>query len=144
MKKIILLAVLAVCAGQCAFAVEEICEKPFFGKNKCRPIDPQSQEMTLGIVQREIKAGLTMDEVASALGSPNIVTKDVNGKDTWIYDKVSRVTSYGGSGSGGTIILAGYNKSKENYQTQQKTLTVVIKFDQFNKVETLNYHMSKF
>jgi hypothetical protein len=85
-----------------------------------------------------------MDEVAATLGSPNIVTKDADGRDTWIYDKVSRVTSYSGGGSGGTIILASYGKSKENYQTTQKTLTVVIKFDKSNKVETLNYHMSKF
>ena len=37
------------------------------------------REMTLGIVQKEIHAGMAQDEVATALGSPNIVTRDADG-----------------------------------------------------------------
>lgn len=56
--------------------------------------------MTLGIVQRDIKIGTSQADVAMVLGSPNIVTQDADGKETWIYDKVSSITSYGSSGFG--------------------------------------------
>ncbi|MDR1168233.1 MAG: hypothetical protein LBK53_05000 [Heliobacteriaceae bacterium] len=141
-KSVLALALLII--GTSVTAIEDTCQKKLFGR--CKNVNPDNsvKEMTLGVVQREIKTGISMDEVVIALGSPNIVTKDAEGKDTWVYDKVSRVTSYSGSGAGATIILAGYNKNKENYETAQKTLTVVIKFDKNNKVESLTYHMSKF
>ena len=41
-----------------------------------------AREMTVGIVQKEIRAGLRQDEVISALGSPNIVTRDAAGRAT--------------------------------------------------------------
>ncbi len=124
------------------------------------PAPVREQELTLGIVQKDIKIGSTQDEVAIALGSPNIVTRDSDGKDTWIYDKVASITSYsdsgfgvgagglggggGGNGFGGGILGVAYSKNKGNIQTTQKTLTVVIKFDKNNAVESFTYHMSKF
>ncbi len=120
----------------------------------------KEQEMTLGIVQKEIKLGASQDEVALALGSPNIVTRDSDGKDTWIYDKVSSIVSYnsngfgvgtgigGGAGPGngiiGGILGISFGKSRGNVETVQKTLTVVIKFNKKNQVESFTYHMSKF
>lgn len=104
----------------------------------------QEQELTLGIVQKDVRIGSTQEEVATALGSPNIVTRDSDEKDTWIYDKVSSISSYDSKGFGIGIILAGYVKSKGAVQNTQKTLTVVIKFDKNNRVESFTYHMSKF
>lgn len=104
----------------------------------------QEQELTLGVVQKDVRIGSTQEDVAIALGSPNIVTRDSDGKDTWIYDKVSSINSYDSSGFGIGIILAGYAKTKGNVQNTQKTLTVVIKFGQDNRVESFTYHMSKF
>lgn len=101
------------------------------------------QNLTLGVVQKDIRVGMSQADVATALGSPNIVTTDANGKETWIYDKISSVASYNDSGFSVGIILAGYGKTKSNTQTVQKTLTVVIKFNN-KKVETFQYHMSKF
>jgi len=142
-KKIIVFMCIALAVGNCAFAKQNT--KPLKGRAAKQAVSPvQEQEMTLGVVQKEIKIGSSMDEVATALGSPNIVTKDADGKDTWIYDKMSRVTSYNESGLAVGIILAGYGKSKGNYETTQKTLTVVIKFDKNSQVESFTYHMSKF
>ena len=120
----------------------------------------QEQNLTLGVVQKDIKIGTPQSEVALALGSPNIVTRDADGKDTWIYDKMASVTSYnnsgfsvgaggigGGAGShggGGGILGASYGSNKGGVQTNRKTLTVVIKFDKANNVESFNYHMSSF
>lgn len=141
MKKKILSLAIALTFALPSFAVLKSAK---VSKNKLVPTPVQEQELTLGVVQKDIHIGSTQDEVAIALGSPNIVTKDADGKDTWIYDKVSSITSYNEKGFGIGIILAGYAKASGGTQTVQKTLTVVIKFDKYNRVESFNYHMSKF
>ncbi len=157
MKKKILSLMLALTIVSPAFAMFQSA-KVSKAKKITSPVG--EQELTLGIVQKDIKIGSTQDEVAIALGSPNIVTRDSDGKDTWIYDKVASITSYsdsgfgvgagglggggGGNGFGGGILGVAYSKNKGNIQTTQKTLTVVIKFDKNNAVESFTYHMSKF
>lgn len=129
---------------------------------KCIPLTTpiQEQQMTLGLVQRDIKVGTSQADVAQILGSPNIVTQDADGKETWIYDKVSSITSYGSSGFGvgiggfgggygsgglgGGLANVGYNKNGGTVQSNQKTLTVVLKFDDNHNVSSFSYHMSSF
>jgi len=102
------------------------------------------REMTVGVVQQEIHAGLGQDEVASALGSPNIVTRDTAGQETWIYDKVASEASYSNSSAYGTILILGAGQNAGASSSTQKTLTVVIKFDANQRVETFSYHSSRF
>lgn len=127
---------------------------------KCQVTPVQEQQLTLGIVQRDIKIGTSQADVAETLGSPNIVTMDSDGHQTWIYDRVSSITSYGNSGFGvgigglgggygsgglgGGVVNAGYNKNGGTVQSVQKTLTVVLKFDDNNNVVSFSYHMSSF
>ena len=73
----------------------------------------QEREMTVGVVQREIYKGMSGADVAEALGSPNIVTKDSDGLETWVYDKIATEASYSSSSAGTGLILSllvGYNK----------------------------------
>jgi len=102
------------------------------------------RETTLGIVQKEIHAGLTQDEVIAALGSPNIVTRDAQGHETWVYDKIATEASYSRSDVYGTILLVGGGSASGAASTTQKTLTVVIKFAPDQRVDTFSYHSSKF
>jgi outer membrane protein assembly factor BamE (lipoprotein component of BamABCDE complex) len=102
------------------------------------------REMTVGIVQKEIHAGLSQDEVAAALGSPNIVTRDAAGQETWIYDKVASEASYSRSDAYGTILILGAGSAAGAASQSQRTLTVVIKFDPNQRVETFSYHSSRF
>ena len=104
----------------------------------------QEREMTLGVVQKEIRVGMSQAGVATALGSPNIVTKDDEGKETWIYDKIASEASYSTSGGGVSILIAGYSQSSGAASSTQKTLTVVIKYDKKGTVESVAYHTSKF
>ena len=104
----------------------------------------KEKEFTLGLVQKEIHTGMSQADVAEALGSPNIVTKDSTGKETWIYDKIASEASYSASGGYWTLILFGMQSQSSRSQTTQRTLTVVIKFDKRSQVETLSYHASKF
>ncbi|HSP96315.1 MAG TPA: hypothetical protein VL049_03575 [Candidatus Dormibacteraeota bacterium] len=102
------------------------------------------REMTVGVVQREIRAGLSQDQVAEALGSPNIVTRDAAGNETWIYDKIASEASYSNSSAYGTILILGGGRAAGASATTQRTLTVIIKFDANRQVETFSYHASKF
>ena len=104
----------------------------------------QEQEMTLGVVQKEIHVGMSQADVAAALGSPNIVSKDSEGKEAWIYDKIAREVSYSQDGGGVWLIFTGYSKRAGAVSSTQKTLTVVIKFDEKSLVESFTYHASKF
>jgi hypothetical protein len=118
------------------------------------------QEFTLGIVQRDLHKGMTQAEVAAALGSPNIVNRDREGVEAWVYDKIASVTSYsrssggfaglgGGGGSPGSGLLLGlgmgsYDKNTAAVASTQKTLTVIIKFGKDGRVSDYSYHSSKF
>lgn len=103
------------------------------------------REMTVGTVQREIYQGMDQAAVAEALGSPNIVSKDKEGKETWIYDKIASEVSYSAGGSAiGLLLVGGLSRASGAAASTQKTLTVVIKFDDQQLVDTFSYHTSKF
>ena len=118
------------------------------------------REMTVGTVQKEIKKGMSAADVAVALGSPNIVTTDSNGREVWIYDKISTDVTYskdngnllvalftGGASGGGVgagLGLGDYSRSAGSTSKTQRTLTVVIKFDEQKNVRDFAYHATKF
>ena len=121
----------------------------------------RERRLTVGVVQKEIRTGMSQAEVAEALGSPNIVTKDSGGTETWIYDKIATEASYsndsggvgGAVGAGGVpgnraLVLGGvsgaYNRSAGASSTTQRTLTVIIKFDNIGQVRDFSYHSSRF
>ena len=164
MKKILVsLLVLGIALPAFAINEQKLSRKCRKHPEKRQPeiITPvQQQQMTLGLVQRDIKIGTSQADVASILGSPNIVTQDDDDKETWIYDKVSSVTSYnssgfgvgigglgggyGSGGFGGGLLNVGHNRQKGAVQTVQKTLTIVLKFDNNHNVAKITYHMSTF
>jgi outer membrane protein assembly factor BamE (lipoprotein component of BamABCDE complex) len=102
------------------------------------------REMTLGVVQKELHAGMTQDQVVEALGSPNIVTRDAEGRETWVYDKIATEASYSRSEAYGTILILGAGQAAGAAATTQKTLTVVLKFDAAERLDTFTYHSSRF
>ena len=104
----------------------------------------QEQEFTLGQVQKEIRRGMSQSDVAQALGSPNIVTREDNGADTWIYDKIATEVSYSNDSGGIWLLIAGYNKDAGASASTQRTLTVVVKFDTGGRVRDFTYHSTKF
>lgn len=103
-----------------------------------------SQNFTLGAVQMKIHRGMSDGDVAEALGAPNIVTKDSDGYVTWIYDKVGTEISYEEKGGGFWLFIIGSSKVRGNTQTNQRTLTAVVKFDANSRVDNITYHSSTF
>lgn len=115
--------------------------------------NPQADEnLTVGKVQKEIRIGMAGGQVAEVLGSPNIVSTDEDRNEVWIYDKIS--TQYIHTDmqagilaiGGGSDILAAPSASgrQSSGATSQRTLTIIIKFDDNDRVRDFAYHTSQF
>lgn len=124
------------------------------GKDKDK-VEP-AREFTLGLVQRELRQGLSQADVAERLGSPNIVTREAAGRETWVYDKVASEVEVSGSHVGlgglgsaagstvGGILGVSVGKRSEKMRSTQKTLTVVVRFTDAGTVESFSWHNSRF
>ena len=107
----------------------------------CASVDPVKEEqMTVAKAQREIKIGMTSAQVVEVLGSPNMVTTDDQRRETWVYDRVS--TNVSSSSSGVWLLIAGTNSSSRSQN--QRTLTIIVKFDEKSKVRDFAYRTSTF
>jgi outer membrane protein assembly factor BamE (lipoprotein component of BamABCDE complex) len=100
--------------------------------------------LTLGTVQREVRVGMSGAEVASVLGAPNIVTTDERRRETWVYDRIATERVESRSGGYGSLLIVGAGGSAGASQTSQRTLTVVIKFDEASRVRDFSYRSSSF
>ena len=111
----------------------------------------RDENLTVGTVQREVYIGMSGAQVAEVLGSPNIVTTDEERNETWVYDRISS-QSVTTDTSGAVAILrfisdigpiAASSRSRSE-SSSQRTLTVVIKFDEYDQVRDFAYHTSRF
>ena len=122
--------------------------------------DDTKDRISVGTVQREIRVGMSGADVISALGAPNMVTTDAQRRETWVYDKIATERVYSGSstsgGAGGLagtattgaagvlgLVLGGSSHSGAS-STSQRTLTIIIKFDEQGLVRDFSYRQSSF
>jgi outer membrane protein assembly factor BamE (lipoprotein component of BamABCDE complex) len=132
MKTSITTLVMAVSLCGCRSAADHAAQLP-----------PQSVTgLTAGNVQREIRKGMTQAAVADVLGSPNIAARDLDGKESWIYDRIATEAAYSSGNNGILSILLG-SRNAGAVASSQKTLTVIIKFTK-GVVTDYSYHSSKF
>jgi len=104
-----------------------------------------SDRLTVGTVQREIRQGMSGAEVAAVLGSPNIVTGDEHRRETWVYDRIATEQVYSSSSGGvNALFLAGVGGRSGAAQTSQRSLTVIIRFDETGRVRDFSYRTSSF
>ncbi len=106
--------------------------------------DDSTDRMTVGKVQREIRVGMSSADVAQVLGSPNIVSTDEERREVWIYDKIATDRAQSSSSGGVSILILGAASSAGASSTSQRTLTVIIKFDNVGKVRDFAYHTTRF
>ena len=111
----------------------------------------EAERLTVGTVQREIRVGMSGAEVAAALGSPNIVSTDEYRNEVWIYDKISSHSAQTQThASPATLLLFDSlapitaTSSNQRNESSQRSLTVIIKFDEDKKVYDFAYHTSRF
>lgn len=147
MKPFMILIAVAFALGGCVSAA----------RHKEDVQDDSTDRVTVGTVQKEIRIGMSGAEVAAVLGSPNIVSTDEERREVWIYDKIATDYAYSESKAGGigALILgtggtsggggAGvYSESAGATSRSQRTLTVIIKFDNDGLVRDFAYHTSRF
>lgn len=126
------------------------CLGPQTASEHSKSLGSESERrLTLGVVQTQIRVGMSQADVATALGSPNIVTPDAQGNETWIYDKISTESSESSSGmegGAGLPLVGGIfgSKSSSARSQSQRTLTVVIKFDSNRRVVDVKTQATSF
>lgn len=137
-----------------AFSTLAGCQTAGFHRAEVQ--DNSTDRVTVGTVQKEIKVGMSGAEVAQALGSPNIVSTDDQRREVWIYDKIATDRVYSSSSGGINALILGFgagaaggvggggSSSAGASSTSQRTLTVIIKFDEAKKVRDFAYHTSRF
>jgi len=115
-----------------------------------------AKRLTVGVVQREIRKGMSGAGVLEVLGSPNVVSTDESGREVWVYDRFATdvVASesgwsvfgvgggFGRSGAGGGGLGLGARAGAAS--KSQRTLTIIIKFDESKRVRDFAYHASRF
>ncbi|HUJ79781.1 MAG TPA: hypothetical protein VLY45_05650 [Nitrospiria bacterium] len=106
--------------------------------------DAKATNLTVGTVQGSIKVGMPASDVAALLGSPNIVTTDEQRREVWIYDKISSNRVDTANSVFGTLIILGGSSSQTESTSTQKTLTIIIKFDEEKKVRDFAYNFTQF
>ena len=109
-----------------------------------RQAEIKEDRLTVGRVQGEVKVGMSAAQVAELLGSPNIVTTDDKRREVWIYDKVSTDRVDTASSSYAGLIILGANSSDRSRSQRQRTLTIIIKYDEDKKVRDFAYNSTQF
>jgi len=99
--------------------------------------EEEGKQLTAGVVQREIRKGMSGAEVIEALGSPNIVTGDEEGNEVWTYERYARNVE---TRSDGYFVIFLFG-SRDQAKGSTKSFTVVIHFDKDKKVARFGYHV---
>jgi outer membrane protein assembly factor BamE (lipoprotein component of BamABCDE complex) len=114
------------------------------------------ERLTVAAVQREIRQGMSGAEVLVTLGSPNIVSTDADRHEVWVYDRVGTEYVYSNSGTGLISLIGGsansvvgglmprHEQNAGASRRSQRTLTIIIKFDENRLVKDYSYHSSRF
>ena len=76
------------------------------------PLDEKANSITVGVVQRELKTGLTGAEVITRLGSHNIVTRDKEKREVWVYDKISNNYTFSNASGKLAITLFDFDENR--------------------------------
>jgi len=146
MKNVISLVLVASIASACSTATQHRADVQ----------DDATDRITVGVVQKEIRIGMSGADVVGVIGSPNIVSTDSDRNEVWVYDKLATDVAYSDSkggvlglifgplGSAGGVAVGGASRSAGATSSSQRTLTVIINFDAQNQVDDFAYHTSRF
>nr|PZN74195.1 MAG: hypothetical protein DIU57_19500 [Pseudomonadota bacterium] len=130
LKHSLVLAVLAAVLAACA---------------QTAPVTPRNSELTHGNVQMKLQVGVTSQtDVLEAFGAPNITSIDGSGREVWTYQRHATVSQSSSSSGYWTIILAGGGSQASGFEQTQRTMTLIIKFDDAGIVSDFRSRSSNF
>lgn len=132
MRSIAIIALCAATLGACATTAPA-------------PVDQRNSALTSGNVSMSLKVGeTTQAQVLEAFGSPNIVTMDGARNTVWSYQRHATVSQSSSSANFWTIVLTGGANQADGFSTTQRTITLIIKFDDKNVVSDFRSRSSDF
>ncbi len=100
-----------------------------------------SERVSVAQVQKSIAIGMPSSQVVEILGAPNIISTDAERREVWVYDKISsevKKTMVGG------VLSIVFGVSQYHHLSNQRTLTIIIKFDKHGLVRDFSYRNSSF
>jgi outer membrane protein assembly factor BamE (lipoprotein component of BamABCDE complex) len=106
------------------------------------PPPPEPDKLSVGMGQREIKAGMDQVAVRDALGAPSTVSRDSQQREVWTYDRVSSDRIDTTRSVGGSMIVLTGAKSALAAASDQRTLTIIVYYDDAKKVRDFAYNYS--
>ncbi len=117
---------------------------PFISACSTTNYSLNEEKLTVAKAQTEIKVGMPSSAVIEVLGSPNMVTTDTERRETWVYDKVSTNVQSSTSKSGVWLLLFAAGSKDVKASSNQRTLTIIVKFDKNGLVRDFAYRTSTF
>ena len=102
----------------------------------------ETQRLAVGAAQM-LKVGATSERVIELLGTPNVVSNNEDGMETWVYDKVSKEMEIVRSSDGGWFFTPNRQQSTVRIE-DERTLIVVIKFDKDQRVSNVRYRQTSY
>lgn len=117
---------------------------PFVSSCSTTNYSLHEEQMTVAKAQTEIKIGMPSSAVVEVLGSPNMVTTDAERRETWVYDKVSTNIQSSSSSRGVWLLLLAAKGKESQASSNQRTLTIIVKFDKNGLVRDFAYRTSTF
>lgn len=113
--------------------------------NVDRPVSAGMNNLTQGNVTMNLRIGETSQaEVLEVFGAPNITTVDGSGQQVWSYQRHATVSQAQSGSDYWTILLAGGANNASNFSQTQRTMTLIIKFDDRDIVSDFRSRSSEF
>ncbi|MGI9485816.1 MAG: hypothetical protein ACR2RF_08025 [Geminicoccaceae bacterium] len=110
-----------------------------------QPVTKRNSELTHGNVQLQLQVGQTTQaDVLEAFGAPNVTTIDGKGQEVWSYQRAATVEQDSSNYNYWTIIIAGGGQEASGFERTQRTITLIIKFDDADVVSDFRSRSSQF
>jgi len=139
MSKYQLLGVAPVAAAAAALALSACAPAP------TKPVTNRNSELTHGNVQMNLKVGETSQtQVLEVFGAPNITSIDGSGQEVWTYQRAATVTQSSSSNGYWTVLLGGQSQEASGLEQTQRTMTLIIKFNDRKVVSDFRSRSSEF
>jgi outer membrane protein assembly factor BamE (lipoprotein component of BamABCDE complex) len=102
----------------------------------------ETRRLAAGAAQM-VKVGMSGADVIAALGSPNVLTNNKEGLETWVYDKISNEYEFVTAQDGGWFFSPRSQQSGVQVQSQ-RTLLVVVNFNADRRVKNVQYRQTSY
>lgn len=100
--------------------------------------------LTLGTIESQLHNGMSSAAVIETFGPPNIVTTDDQRREVWVWDRIATMRAHTSSGGWATILILGVGNKTKTSSVSQRSLTLIVKFDDQKKVRDFSYRYSNF